>query len=208
MLEDEDEREEVDESSHAERPLAIFLRPPLLPPGLWSTAPVVGPKLPPRRRLQPHQHPMRLPRVHHAVTAAAVVVVATPTICAATLTIAVPVVVTVPASQFPPVSFCQFFLWGSAKRNGWGPCRGLSAGPYRGQGSGRLLSVRHRAYNPRESRRLPLKGRPLAATPTSLTRGRRRPFPPPRSPTLRRSLPSVQTPYTRRCPKEGVVPAS
>ena len=55
VLEGEDEREEVDEPSHAERPLAPFLRPPLPPPGLRPTAPVVGPRLPPRGRPQPHR---------------------------------------------------------------------------------------------------------------------------------------------------------
>ena len=64
-----------------------------------------------------------------AVTPAAVVVVATPTIFAATPAVAVPAVATVAASLFPPVSFCQLFLWGSAKRQDRGPCRGLSAGP-------------------------------------------------------------------------------
>ena len=58
VLEDEDEREEGDEPSHAERPLARFLRPPLLPPELRPTAPVVRSKLPPRRRPQAHEHPI------------------------------------------------------------------------------------------------------------------------------------------------------
>ena len=64
-----------------------------------------------------------------AVTPAAVVVVATPTIFAATPTVAVPAVATVAASLFPPVSFCQLLLRGSVKRQGRGPRRGLSAGP-------------------------------------------------------------------------------
>ena len=50
-----------------------------------------------------------------AVTPAAVVVVATPTTFAATLTIAVPAVASVAASLFPPVSFCQHLFRGSAK---------------------------------------------------------------------------------------------
>ena len=41
-----------------------FLRPPLPPPELRLIAPVVGPKLPLRRRPGLHQHPMRLPRLH------------------------------------------------------------------------------------------------------------------------------------------------
>ena len=59
VLEDEDEREEVDEPSHAERPLAPFLRPPFPPSELRPTAPVFGPNMPPRRRPHAHQHPMR-----------------------------------------------------------------------------------------------------------------------------------------------------
>ena len=65
MLENKDEREEIDEPSHAERPLTPFLRPPLSPPELRPTAPVVGPKLHRRRRPQPYQHSMRLPSPHH-----------------------------------------------------------------------------------------------------------------------------------------------
>ena len=39
-------REEVDEPSHAEHPLAPSFRPPLPPPELWRTSPVVGPTFP------------------------------------------------------------------------------------------------------------------------------------------------------------------
>ena len=59
VLGDEDEWEQVHEPFHAERPLAPFLCPPLPPPQLRPTAPVVGPKLPLRQSPQAHQHPMR-----------------------------------------------------------------------------------------------------------------------------------------------------
>ena len=121
-LGDEDEWNEVDEPSHAERPLAPFLRPRSLPPELRPTAPVGGPKLPPRWR---PQHTS----TRFAVTPAAVVVVATRTILADTPTFAVPAVATVAASLLSLVLFCQLFLLGSAKRQGRGPRRGLSAEP-------------------------------------------------------------------------------
>ena len=63
------------------------------------------------------------------VPPAAEVVVATLTIFAATPTVAIPAVTTVAASLFPPASFGQLVLQGSAKRQGRGPRRGLSAGP-------------------------------------------------------------------------------
>ena len=65
VLEDEDERENADEPSHAKRPLVLFICPPLPPPELRPTAPVVGLKLTPPRHPQKHQHPIRLPRLHH-----------------------------------------------------------------------------------------------------------------------------------------------
>ena len=64
-----------------------------------------------------------------AVTPAVLAVVVTPTMFAAAPTVAVPAVATVAASLFPPLSFCQFFLRDSAKRQGRGPLLGLSAGP-------------------------------------------------------------------------------
>ena len=77
-----------------------------------------------------HQHPTRLPHLHHH--------------ChprgggsgrhphrrfAATPTGAAPAVATVAASLFPPVSFRQLFLRGSARRRGRGPRRGPSTRP-------------------------------------------------------------------------------
>ena len=56
------------------------------------------------------------PRTRFAVTPAAVVVVATPTILANTPTFAVSAAATDAASLLPPVLFCQLFLLGSAKR--------------------------------------------------------------------------------------------
>ena len=90
VLEDEDERAEFDEPSHAERLLAPFLCPPLPPPELGSTAPVKGPKLPPRWPPQPHLTRCASPASTTAVTPAVVVVVATLTIVAATPTVAGP----------------------------------------------------------------------------------------------------------------------
>ena len=74
--------------------------------------------------LSHHQHPMRFLRLHHRCHPAAVVVVATLTIFAATLTATVPAIATVAASPFSPVAFRQLFLRGSAERKGRGPRRG------------------------------------------------------------------------------------
>ena len=117
MLENEDEREEVDEPSHAEL-ASRAIPPPELRPLPWlldQSCPLGG--------------TLRHTGTRCAVTPAAVVVVATPTIFTATPTVAVPAVATVAASLFPPVSFCQLFPRDSAKRQGRGPRRGLSAGP-------------------------------------------------------------------------------
>ena len=194
MLENKDEREKVDEPSHDERPLAPFRRSPLPLPELRPTPTVVGPKLPLRRRPQQHQHPIRLPRHHHRCHPRGGgggrhphhfcrhphdcgprgrdlrCVAVSPGFVLPTL----------------PPGFGQTTGSGSSS---WAISRALTNAR-----SGRLSSVWHRAYNPRESKPLPLKGRQLAAMPASLTRGGRRPFPPPRSPTLGRSLPPVQTP--------------
>ena len=134
VLEDEDEREEVDEPSHAERPLrhssalCCLRQSCSQPPRLLNQGCPLGGAL-------------RHTSNRCTVTPAAVVVVATPTIFAANPMVAVPTVATVAASLFPPVSLCQLFLQSSAKTQGRGPRRGLSAGPWRGQGSGRLSSV-------------------------------------------------------------------
>ena len=100
VLEDQDEREEVDELSHAERPLAPFLCQSCgqLPRLLDRNCPLGG--------------ALRHTSTRCAVTPAAAVVVATPTIFAATPTVAVPAVATVAASLFPPVKFRQLFLRG------------------------------------------------------------------------------------------------
>ena len=137
VLEAEDERGQIDEPSHAERPRAPFLRPPLPPPELRPLSRLLRSKWPPRRRPEPHQHPMRLPRLHrrchprggggsrhphhfcrhprshhpHDPTGA------------------VPTVATVAASLFPPVAFRQLFLRGLARRRGRGPRRGPLVGP-------------------------------------------------------------------------------
>ena len=100
VLEDEDELEEVDEPSYAGRPLPPFLRPPLPPPELRPTAPVLDQSCSLGGAL-------RHASTRCAVTPAATVVVATPTV-------AVPAVATVAASLFPSFSFCQLFLRGSA----------------------------------------------------------------------------------------------
>ena len=120
VLEDEDEREEVDEPSDAERPLAPFSRPLLPPPELRPTVPLLDQSCPLGGALR-HNSTLC------AVTPTAVVVVTTPTIFSASPTVAVPAVATV--ATFPPVSFCQFFLRGSAKRQDRGPRRWLSAEP-------------------------------------------------------------------------------
>ena len=65
VVEAEDEQEEVDEPSHAQRPLAPFLRPSLPRPELWPLPRLLRPKLTPRRRPEPHQLSMSLPRLHH-----------------------------------------------------------------------------------------------------------------------------------------------
>ena len=117
MLENEDEREEVDEPSQAERS-SRAIPPPELRPLPWlldQSCPLGG--------------VLRHTSTQCAVTPAVVVVVATPTIFAPTPTVGVPAIVIVAASLFPPVSFCQLFLRESAKRQGRGPLRGLSAGP-------------------------------------------------------------------------------
>ena len=95
--------------------------------------------------------------------------------------------------------FCHLFLRGSAKRQGRGPRRGLSAGPLQGQGTGRFSSVQHRSYNPREPRPLPLKGRPLAATPAFSMRRAQVVSTTAATNAEEKSTP-VQTPCTRRCP--------
>ena len=78
-----------------------------------------------------------------AVTPAAVAVVATHTIFAATPTVAVSAVATVAASLFPPVLFCQLFLRGSAKDRAGvlvvGHQQGLGEG--KGRGGSRLSSI-------------------------------------------------------------------
>ena len=61
------------------------------------------------------------------VTPAAVVVVATPTNIEAIPTLAVPAVVTVGASLFSPVAFCQLFVRGSTTRRARGARLRLSA---------------------------------------------------------------------------------
>ena len=99
MLENKDEREEVDEPFHTERPLAPFLRPPLpspeLPRLLDEICPLGG-------ALSHTSTRCVSPASTTAVIPAAVVVVATPTMFAATPTVAIPAVATVAGSLFPP----------------------------------------------------------------------------------------------------------
>ena len=66
MLENKDYREEADEPAHTERPLTPFLRPPLPPPELRPTAPVVGPRLPPGRRPQPNRRSSGIGCLHQS----------------------------------------------------------------------------------------------------------------------------------------------
>ena len=116
MLENEDEWEEVEEPSYAERPLAPFLSTTLPPPELRPTAPVVGPKFLLGGTLSHTSTQCAFPGSITATTPAAVVLVATPTMFAATPTVAVSAGATVAESLFPPVLFRQLFLRGSSKR--------------------------------------------------------------------------------------------
>ena len=140
------------------------------------------------------------------VTPAVVVVVFTPTNFPATPVVAVPVVATVAASPFSPGFVLPTLAPGFGQTTGsgsssWAISRALTR---TGVGSA-FVSL---AW-PRESRPLPPQGRPLAATRTSLTTGGRKRFTPPRSPTLRRRLPSVQTPCGRdEALEQGFVPGS
>ena len=129
MLENEDEREEVDEPFHAEHPLAPFLRPPLPPPELRPLPRLLDQSCSLGGALSHTSIRCASPASTTAVTNAAAVVVATPTVFVATPTVSVPAVATVAASLFPPVAFPQLFLQDSAKRQGREPRRGPSAGP-------------------------------------------------------------------------------
>ena len=108
-----DERKEVDEPSHAERS-SRAIPPPELRPLPWL--------LPPRRRPKPHQHPMRLPRLHHRCHPHGDGGGRHPPhfFFAATPTVAFPAVVTVAASLFPPVFVLKTLRKGFGQNTGWG----------------------------------------------------------------------------------------
>ena len=113
VVEAKDDRGKVDETSHAQRPLAPFLRPLLPPPELWPLLRLLQQTL--SHALSHHRHPSRSRASTTDVTPAAVVGVANPTLFDATPMRAVLTVAAVPSSMFPPVAFRTVIFRGSVR---------------------------------------------------------------------------------------------
>ena len=141
-------------ASHAERPLALFRRPPVPPPELRLPPWLLRPWCLHWRRLEalpaPHAPPPPSPRAV-VVVATPITIIATPSLAAATPgantpTGAVPAVATVIASLSPQIALLQLFLRGRSDNGTGGLVVGPFARPSRGQGSGRVFSVRRRTH--------------------------------------------------------------
>ena len=109
--------------------LSVTSSSPLPPAELRSTALVVEPQSILLGGALSHTTQCASPASTTSVTPAAVMVVATPTVFAATLTLAVHAIATVAASLFSQVAFRLLFLRGSARIRSRGHRRGPSEGP-------------------------------------------------------------------------------
>ena len=129
VLENEEEREEVDDPSHAERSLAPFLRTPLPPPELRHLPRQLVKGCPLGGALSHTSTRYASPASTTAVTPVAVVVVATLIIFATTPSVAVLAVRNVVTPLFLPVASRQLVRQSLARRRGRRPRCGPSVGP-------------------------------------------------------------------------------
>ena len=106
MFENQDEREEADEPSNAERPLAPSYALRCLRHSCGQLPRLLDQRCPLGGAVSHTSTRCASAASTTGVTPAAVVVVATPTIFSATTTVAVPAVATFAASLFPLVAFC------------------------------------------------------------------------------------------------------